>query len=54
MRTVWAFLREEGGATSIEYAMIAAVISLAVVAGATSIGSKLNAKFIGPVANGLS
>ena len=40
-----AFLRNESGATAIEYAFIAMLISLAVVAGATQIGSNLKPIF---------
>ena len=54
MRMILAFLKAESGATSIEYAMIAGFISIAIVAGATAIGTKLNAKYYSPVANGLS
>ena len=54
MRKLRAFLRDTCGATSIEYAMIAAVISIVIVAGASTIGSRLNAKFLGPVSSGLS
>ena len=54
MRIVRAFLKADSGATSIEYALIAGVISIVIVAGATTIGTRLNAKFLGPVAGGLS
>ena len=47
------FLRDDLGATSIEYALIAGFISIAIVAGATAVGTKLNLKFQG-VSNGLS
>lgn len=39
------FLRDESGATAVEYGLIAGLISVALVAGATTIGSTLNAKF---------
>lgn len=39
------FLANEGGATSIEYAVIAAGISVAIVAAVTSLGSNLNTKW---------
>jgi pilus assembly protein Flp/PilA len=38
-------VRAEGGATAIEYAMIASFISIAIVAGATSIGTQVKAFF---------
>jgi pilus assembly protein Flp/PilA len=39
------FLRDERGATSIEYALIASVISIVIVGAATSIGSSLEGIF---------
>ena len=37
--------RDEKGATAIEYGLIAALISVAIIAGATALGSKLSATF---------
>ncbi len=48
------FLRDSRAATSIEYALIAALICLVIVAGVTAVGTRLQSKFFGPVANGLS
>lgn len=39
------FLKDESGATAIEYGLIAALISVALVAGATTLGGKLNSTF---------
>lgn len=39
------FLKDESGATAIEYGLIAALISVALVAGATSLGTSLNDTF---------
>jgi pilus assembly protein Flp/PilA len=39
------FLADESGATAIEYGLIAAGISLAIIAVVGGIGSKLNTKF---------
>ena len=39
------FLADESGATAIEYGLIAAGISLAIIAVVNGIGSKLNTKF---------
>ncbi len=39
------FLKDESGATAIEYGLIAALIALAIMAGATTIGDELNATF---------
>jgi pilus assembly protein Flp/PilA len=40
-----SFLRDEGGATSIEYALIGTLIAVAVVSGAMVIGTTLNTTF---------
>ena len=39
------FLKDESGATAIEYGLIAALIALAIMAGATTIGGQLNTTF---------
>ncbi|WP_193177847.1 Flp family type IVb pilin [Oricola nitratireducens] len=39
------FLKDESGATAIEYGLIAALIAVAIITGATTLGSNLNAKF---------
>ncbi|TIQ16562.1 MAG: Flp family type IVb pilin [Mesorhizobium sp.] len=39
------FVKDESGATAIEYGLIAALIALAIMVGATSLGDALNAKF---------
>ena len=46
------FAVDESGATAIEYCLIASLISIMIVAGATSIGVSVKAKFQS-VANGL-
>ena len=46
MSKVWArFLKDEFGATAIEYALIAAGIALAIIAVVNGLGSNLNTKF---------
>ena len=45
MRKVRAFLKNESGATAIEYGLIAAGISVVIIATVNAIGSTLNAKF---------
>jgi pilus assembly protein Flp/PilA len=45
MRTIKRFLRDETAATAIEYGLIAAGISLAIIAIVNSLGVKLNTKF---------
>ena len=39
------FLKDESGATAIEYGLIAALISVALIAGATTLGTTLNTQF---------
>ena len=45
MSKVFAFLKDESGATAIEYGLIAAGISVVIIATVNAIGSNLNAKF---------
>ena len=45
MKTIRKFLSDESGATAIEYGLIAAGISLAIITVVNGLGSKLNAKF---------
>ena len=40
-----SFLRDEEGASAIEYALLVALIALAITAGATTLGTKINAMF---------
>lgn len=54
MATMLRFLRNEEGATAIEYCIIAGILSIAVVIGATSIGTTLNRKFFSPVSTALN
>jgi pilus assembly protein Flp/PilA len=39
------FLKNESGATAIEYGLIAALISIAIIAGVRNIGTKLSTTF---------
>ncbi|MDR6816133.1 pilus assembly protein Flp/PilA [Neorhizobium sp. 2083] len=39
------FMKDESGATAIEYGLIAALISVALIAGATTLGNSLNTQF---------
>lgn len=43
------FLVDERGATAVEYAVIAVMLSIAIVAGATAIGTKLSADPFGKI-----
>jgi pilus assembly protein Flp/PilA len=45
MRLLLSFLRNESGATAIEYGLIAAGISLAIISIINGLGTKLNTKF---------
>ena len=45
MRMVIGFLKDESGATAIEYGLIAAGISVAIIVTVNSLGSKLSATF---------
>ena len=45
MRTVSRFLRDESGATAIEYGLIAAGIAVAIIAAVQSLGTALTATF---------
>ena len=40
------FKKDESGATAIEYGLIAALISVALIAGATTLGNTLNDTFV--------
>ena len=44
-KTIVAFAKDESGATAIEYGLIAAGISVAVIAVINGLGTKLNTKF---------
>jgi pilus assembly protein Flp/PilA len=48
------FVADERGASAIEYCMLALFLSLAIIAGARSIGSTLSTNMYGPVATNLS
>lgn len=39
------FLKDESGATAIEYGLIAGLIAVAIITGATSLGGSLNSMF---------
>lgn len=45
MGTVSRFLRDESGATAIEYGLIAAGISVAIIAAVNALGTQLSAVF---------
>ena len=45
LRKIVPFLRDEEGASAIEYALLVALIALAITAGATTLGTKIGAMF---------
>jgi pilus assembly protein Flp/PilA len=45
MRKLRAFLKDESGATAIEYGLIASGVALAIIAVVNGLGTKLNTKF---------
>ncbi len=45
MSMIVAFLKNESGATAIEYGLIAAGISVAIIAAVNGLGTKLNTTF---------
>jgi pilus assembly protein Flp/PilA len=42
---VTRFISDESGATAIEYGLIAALIAVVIIAGATTLGANLNSRF---------
>ena len=52
-KLVSRFVKDESGATAIEYGLIAAGISVAIIAVVQGLGTKLNSTF-GSVKNGLN
>jgi pilus assembly protein Flp/PilA len=51
MRILKSFLRDENGATAIEYGLIAAGISVAIIVVVNNLGSKLSDTFTSVSAN---
>ena len=45
MRMIVAFLTDCSGATSIEYAMVASMIAVAILAGVTNLGSAVKSNY---------
>ena len=45
MSKLVAFLKDESGATAIEYGLIAAGIAVVIIAAVNTVGTKLNATF---------
>ena len=45
LRKIVAFIRDEEAAAAIEYGLLVALIALAIVVGATTLGTKIGAMF---------
>ncbi len=45
MKLVARFVKNESGATAIEYGLIAALISVAIIGGATALGGNIGGRF---------
>ena len=45
MKKLISFLKDEEGATAIEYGLLAALIAIVIIAGATAVGANLNELF---------
>ncbi len=54
MSLIRRFVADERAATSIEYALIGSLISIAIIAGVRTVGTALQAKFFGPIASNLT
>jgi pilus assembly protein Flp/PilA len=52
-RLIRQFLRDESGATAIEYGLIAALIAVVIIGAVTAVGSNLNGTF-NNIANNVS
>jgi len=48
------FLSDRNAATAVEYTLIAAFLSIAIIAGARSIGTKLSTSYFWPIAGNLN
>ena len=44
-KTILAFLKNESGATAIEYGLIAALIAVVIITGVTAVGTNLSGTF---------
>lgn len=51
MKTIKSFLKDESGATAIEYGLIAALISVVIIAAVDLVGTNLNTTFTAVATN---
>jgi pilus assembly protein Flp/PilA len=54
MRLIYGILKDESGATAIEYGLIAALVSVAAIAALTAMGTSLETMFTTFLANALT
>jgi pilus assembly protein Flp/PilA len=54
MPLISRFLHDTKAATSMEYALVGALIAVVIIGAVTKVGSNLQAKFFGPIAGNLS
>ena len=52
-RCACTILAERDGTTAIEYSLIAGLVSIAIIAGLTAIGTTIAANFFGPIVGSL-
>ena len=45
MNTLWNFLKDDSGATAIEYALIASIVGLGIILGLTNLEAALTGTF---------
>ena len=53
LRRLRLFFADRVGATAIEYALIASLISITIVGGVSAIGSTISTQFFGPISGAL-
>jgi len=53
-RCAQKMLADCGGTTAIEYSMIAGLVSIAIIAGLTAIGTTIASNFFGPIVGALA
>ena len=46
MNLISPFVRDESGATAIEYGLIAALVAVVIITGITAVGTKLSTTFV--------
>jgi pilus assembly protein Flp/PilA len=49
MNLIRKFLRDESGATAIEYVLIGGLVSIVIIGGVTAVGTKLNNNYLSKI-----